>query len=74
MDGCGANPMRIIALHDDASVRDDEIVGVERSGTNVIVMLRGREWPIVKDCETDENARQFYRAVVARWRGLGAQQ
>mgnify|MGYP000977465743 FL=1 len=66
--------MRIIALHDDASVRDDEIVGVERSGTNVIVMLRGREWPIVKDCETDENARQFYRAVVARWRGLGAQQ
>lgn len=66
--------MRIIALHDDASVRDDEIVGVERSGTNVIVMLRGREWPIVKDCETDENARQFYRSVVARWRGLGAQQ
>lgn len=66
--------MRIIALHDDASVRDDEIVGVERSGTNVIVMLRGRGWPIVKDCETDENARQFYRAVVARWRGLGAQQ
>lgn len=66
--------MRIIALHDDASVRDDEIVGVERSGVNVIVMLRGREWPIVKDCETDENARQFYRAVVARWRGLGAQQ
>lgn len=66
--------MRIIALHDDASVRDDEIVGVERSRTNVIVMLRGREWPIVKDCETEENARQFYRAVVARWRGLGAQQ
>ena len=66
--------MRIVALHDDASVRDDEIVGVERSGTNVIVMLRGREWPIVKDCETEESARQHYRLVLARWRGLGAQQ
>lgn len=66
--------MRIVTNDPDCSVRDDEIVGVERSRTNVIVMLRGREWPIVKDCETEENARQFYRSVVARRRGLGTEQ
>lgn len=63
--------MRIVTIDQDCSVRDDEIVGVEREGERVIVMLRGREWSVVRVMESEELAIQLYRAVMVRWRGLG---
>lgn len=64
--------MRIVTIDQDCAVRDDEIVGVERQGDRVVVMLRGREWTIVRQMESEELAIQLYRAVMVRWRGLGS--
>ncbi len=64
--------MRIVTIDQDCSVREDEIVGVERQADRVIVMLRGREWSVVRVMESEELAIQLYRAVMVRWRGLGA--
>lgn len=64
--------MRIVTIDQDCSVREDEIVGVERNGERVVVMLRGREWAVVRQMESEEQAIQLYRAVMVRWRGLGS--
>lgn len=64
--------MRIVTIDQDCAVRDDEIVGVDRQGDRVVVMLRGREWAVVRQMESEEQAIQLFRNVMVRWRGLGS--